>query len=218
MRSLLACSLICYLWYIAAAPHLHHTLTIDDWTVPPNDKRYNGPSHSWPQPVQQYTMRYFSVLTNLQELGIDIFQTSGFISNPRRHFGHPSSTLRFLALKDPRGSCRQILYFVGLFPNLQDLELNYPFFNLYFLSLSYPGGGTGRRRRCVTPSPLRTSAARTADARVFLKGEACEGHDRSLRRTPFSFHGPLHGDVCAATLRRMCLEALRLYQSDPHSE
>ena len=42
-------------------------------------------------------------------------------------FGHLSPTLRFLALKAPTGSSRQILYFIGLFPNLQDLRVNYPF-------------------------------------------------------------------------------------------
>jgi hypothetical protein len=40
-------------------------------------------------------------------------------------FGHLSPTLRFLALKEPNGSSRQILYLIGLFPNLQDLKLHY---------------------------------------------------------------------------------------------
>ena len=70
-------------------------------------------------------MRYFSALTNLQELGIDYLQVSGFMPDIQRFFGHLSPTLRFLALKDPRGSSRQILYFIGLFPNLQDLKLCY---------------------------------------------------------------------------------------------
>ena len=30
-RSLLACSMTCYSWYIAAVPHLHHTLTTDEY-------------------------------------------------------------------------------------------------------------------------------------------------------------------------------------------
>jgi len=74
----------------------------------------------------KHTLRYFSVLTNIQELGIDNLQVSSFMPNIRQCFGHFSPTLRFLALKEPRGSCRQILYFIGLFPNLQDLKLNYP--------------------------------------------------------------------------------------------
>ncbi|KAF9789279.1 hypothetical protein BJ322DRAFT_1041722 [Thelephora terrestris] len=39
-------------------------------------------------------------------------------------FGHLSPNLRFLALKEPKGTCRQLLYFIGLFPNLQDLKLH----------------------------------------------------------------------------------------------
>jgi len=144
-RSLLVCSMTCYSWYIAAVPHLHHTLTTDNI-----DSKY-----SWPRPLRKsyelgllpfvnqfrirlkhgakftprqltgYTLRYFSALTNLQELGIDNLQVFEFMPKIRQCFGHFSSTLRFLALKDPKGSCRQILYFIGLFPNLQDLKLHY---------------------------------------------------------------------------------------------
>ena len=159
MPSLLACSLTCYSWYIAAVPHLHHTLTTDreyrDYVEPGMKllKRY------WPEPLKrsyelgllplvkqfrirlrhggdttftpawlnQRTLRYFSALTNLQELGIDYLDVSGFMPTIRQCFGHLSPTLRFLALKGPKGSCRQVLYFIGLFPNLQDLKLR----NLY---------------------------------------------------------------------------------------
>ena len=147
MRSLLACSMTCYLWYNATVPHLHHSLTTD------NDKRYK--KYRWPMPLHRSynlgllpfvkrfrirlgdhdeftprwlsrcTMRRFSALTNLQELGIDHLQVSKFMPKIRRFFGHFSPTLRFLALKEPKGSSRQILYFIGLFPNLQDLKLHY---------------------------------------------------------------------------------------------
>ena len=70
-------------------------------------------------------MRYLSALTNLQELGIDYLHLPSFMPNIQRYFGHFSPTLRFLALRDPYGSCRQILYFIGLFPILQDLKLCY---------------------------------------------------------------------------------------------
>jgi hypothetical protein len=45
--------------------------------------------------------------------------------NIQQYFGHLSPTLQFLALREPKGSCRQILYFIGFFPNLQDLRLHY---------------------------------------------------------------------------------------------
>ena len=152
MPSLLACSLTCFSWYIAAVPHLHHALTTDRdhiHHVGPGTKR------KWPGPlkrsyelgllplVKQFrirlereghtiftpawldrrTLRYFSALTNLQELGIDYLDVSSFMPTIQQCFGHLSPTLRLLALKDPRGSCQQVLYLIGLFPNLQDLKL-----------------------------------------------------------------------------------------------
>ena len=148
--SLMACSLTCHSWYIAAVPHLHHTLTTDN-RVSPDTK------HSWPRPlkrshklgllpfVKQFrirlhdyghqpftlarldrrTLQYFSALTNLQDLGIDYLDVPSFMPTIQQCFGHFSPTLQFLALKSPRGSCRQILYFIGFFPNLQDLKINY---------------------------------------------------------------------------------------------
>ena len=67
-----------------------------------------------------------SALTNLQELGIDDLQAFDFMPNIQQCFGHFAPTLRFLALKSPGGSCRQILYFIGLFSSLQDLKTCYP--------------------------------------------------------------------------------------------
>ena len=149
--SLLACSLTCHSWYIAAIPHLHHTLTTDDRTP-------SSTKHSWPRPLKrlhelgllpfvkqfrirlpvdgyllftlerfncgQRTLHYLSALTNLQELGIDYLDVPSFMPAIQQCFGHFSPTLRFLALKDPRGSYQQVLYFIGLFPNLQDLKFS----------------------------------------------------------------------------------------------
>ena len=149
-RSLLACSTTCHSWYIAAVPHLHHTLTTEN-----DDSRKRDKKHLWPKPLRRsyglgllpfvkqfrirlgqrdeftprwlgkHTLPYFTALTNLQELGIDRLQVSKFMPNNLRFFGHLSPTLRFLALNEPTGSSRQILYFIGLFPNLQDLKLHY---------------------------------------------------------------------------------------------
>jgi hypothetical protein len=147
-RTLLACSLTCYSWYIVTVHHLHHTLTTD------NDYFHDSKRY-WPKPLRRsynlgllplvrrlrirsrdypdftswklgwFTLPYFSALTNLQELGIDNLQVSGFISNIQQYFGHLLPTLRFLALQNPQGSSRQILYFIGFFPNLQDLKIQY---------------------------------------------------------------------------------------------
>ena len=152
--SLLACSMTCYSWYMVAVHYLHHSLTTDDkrplyglttrdfWPRPlrksyklgllPLVKRFRirFDPFSWgtgfaSDQLGWRTMRYLSALANLQELGIDFLQLSSFIPNIQRYFGHFFPTLRFLALQNPRGSCRQILYFVGFFPNLQDLKISY---------------------------------------------------------------------------------------------
>ena len=41
----------------------------------------------------------------------------------RRYFGHFLPTVRSLALREPKGSRRQIIYFIGLFQHLEDLRL-----------------------------------------------------------------------------------------------
>jgi hypothetical protein len=66
---------------------------------------------------------YFSALENLQELRIDFLQLSSFMPDIKTYFGH-FPTLRSLALASPEASCRQLLYFIGLFPYLQDLKLS----------------------------------------------------------------------------------------------
>jgi hypothetical protein len=152
-RTLLVCSTTCYSWYIAAVSHIHHTLTTDSnslrdesgeegfWPKPlrrshklgllPLVKRLRIRSGDrdydkfTPKQLGRRTLSHFSALTNLKELGIDYLQIPGFMSNIQRYFGHLLPTLRFLALKEPKGSCRQILYFIGFFPNLQDLKLHY---------------------------------------------------------------------------------------------
>jgi hypothetical protein len=62
-------------------------------------------------------------LTNLQELGIEFSDIPKFMPKLQRHFRHFSQTVRFLALRSPKGTYRQIIYFIGLFQHLEDLEL-----------------------------------------------------------------------------------------------
>ena len=146
-RILLACSMMCRSWYIAAVPHLHHSLTTDD-----NYNHETKRDNRWPRPLKNSyelgllpfvkrlrirtgpsirtsytfapkwlsgrTMSYFSALTNLQELGIEHLLMPGSMLTIQQCFGHFSPTLRFLALLAPFGSSRQILYFIELFPNV----------------------------------------------------------------------------------------------------
>ena len=69
------------------------------------------------------TLHQFSILTNVQELDIKYLDIPSFMSRVHQYFGHFSPTVRHLSLRKPRGSCRQIVYFIGLFPHLQDLDI-----------------------------------------------------------------------------------------------
>jgi len=235
-RSLLACSLTCYSCYIAAVPHLHHTLTTDDYEYHLTDKK-----PLWPRPLQKsyqldllplvkrfrirlgprgeftpkwfgnkHTLHCFSALANVQELGIDNLQVSSFMPNLRQCFGHFSPTLRFLALKQPRGSCRQILYFIGLFPNLQDLKLTYP------VPEDEPESTADAMLVPLFMPPLQGRLTLTCFTR------------ESLMKDMIAFFGRLrfrHMDLfrvkCTRFLLDACaetLETLRLYPTDVYGE
>ena len=151
-RNLCACSLTCYAWYLVAAPHLHRTLVtstkdlgpknILSWPNPlpsmyklgllPLVKKFevhedrNTPENRLsPERFNHRTLRQFSALSNVQELGIDLLNIPEFMPGIRRYFGHFLPTVRSLALRDPQGSHRQIIYFIGLFQHLEDLKLLY---------------------------------------------------------------------------------------------
>jgi len=150
--SLLACSLTCYSWYIAAAPHLHHTLITTTCSWCPSQRLrwpkplwkahrlgllplvrklqlHAGPRHNEsgisPKQFDCRIIRRWFGLINVQELGIDNLEIPKFIPRIRQFFGHFLLTVRSLALRDPRGSHHQVLYFIGLFQHLEDLKLLY---------------------------------------------------------------------------------------------
>ena len=112
----------------------------------------------------------------------------------QRWFGHFSPMLRFLALKEPKGSCRQILYFIGLFQNLQDLKLNYPLLtdenestaDVALTPLSVP--------------PLRGCLTLTC----FTRKKLVEDMIALFEGLRFLSHGPLQGELRAAPFRCMC--------------
>ena len=230
--ALLACSMTCYSWYIAAVSHLHHTLTTD---VGPSISR----KHMWPRPLRnsynlgllplvkrfrfrtrynpftpekldRSTLRYFSALTNLQELGIDDLQVPSFMPNIQRYFGHFIPTLRFLALREPGGSSREILYFIGFFPNLQDLKICYDFpvegwedaAGADLVPLSVPPLCGRLTLTCSTKEKL------VEDMIAFFGGLRFRYVD-------------LFRVKCARLLLGACadsLEGLRLYPADPYGE
>ena len=148
LPSLRACSLTCYSWYIAAVPHLHHPLVINTLT-----NSYALRPLEWPEPIRRMhslgllplvgdleirgryttaisaklfchrTLRQFMALTNVQDLTISYLDIPSFMPNIRQYFGHFFPTVRSLRLGSPKGSNRQILFFIGSFRYLEDLEL-----------------------------------------------------------------------------------------------
>lgn len=149
-HSLLACCLTCSSWYIAAAPYLHHTLITPTFRCGPKlwwpdsfqdmhelglfplvkrlqiqgtgYKRDRGTTFS-PEQFDHHILHQFSSLTNIRELGINDLDIPGFMPEIRRYFNHFLPTVRSLSLVKPRGSCRQIIFFIGLFQHLEDLTL-----------------------------------------------------------------------------------------------
>ena len=146
-RSLLACSSTSRSWYGAAAPHLHRTLIIQNnayankkakWPEPlraaskfgflPFVTRVSisrGIAYGYRFSSMDFnhrSQREFSALINVRELSIERLDIPSFIPKIREYFGQFSTTLRSLTLIDVIGSGGQFVFYVGLFPHLEDLE------------------------------------------------------------------------------------------------
>ena len=152
-RSLRAFSLTCCSWYIASIPHLYHTLVIPPWdrrniSKPGWPKQLRGMHKRGLLPLvkkfqiremtplnlcdcrafspKQFdcrTLRHFWALTNIQELGMESLDIPSFVPRIRRYFKHLFPTVRSLSLRAPKGTHREIIYFIGLFQHLEDLKL-----------------------------------------------------------------------------------------------
>ena len=147
-QSLRECSFISRSWYSAAVPHLHRTIIakrryrsydVIEWSesllvaskfgfLPFVTRvfisgRYRLDSVFSVRELDYRTQRNFSELINVREFSIDMLYIPDFIPRIQEHFGQFSPTLRSLTLTSPAGSGRQVVYFIGLFPHLEDLEL-----------------------------------------------------------------------------------------------
>lgn len=145
--SLRACTLTCRSWYNAAVPHLHHTLTIETfprfgdsaWPHPlrqmhrlgllPLVKKFWTRGYDYsstglsPKLFSDRILRHFSALSGVQELEMDYPDIPNFVPRIRRYFNHFLPTVQSLVLRGPKGSPRQIIYFIGFFQHLQNLRL-----------------------------------------------------------------------------------------------
>ena len=148
--SLVTCSLTSRSWYIAAVPHLHRTLFTrmnpfysskkTRWPAPlrtaskfgslpfitrlfiEGDNSYRSAFSS--KRFHYWTRREFSALTNVRDLSIGGLDIPSFIPRIRQFFGQFSPTVRCLSLREPKGSDRDIVFFIGLFQHLEDLKLH----------------------------------------------------------------------------------------------
>ena len=237
--SLIACSLTCYSWYIAAGPQLHRSLTILGtwwknkrwmWTgrlkhmerlgLLPLVKKlqihevlfvrytnFSPRSSLWAvlaRLIHHIRWPFFALpgMANVRELGIDNLDIPTLMPKVQRYFRHFLPTLRSLDLRDPKGSCRQILYFIGLFQHLDDLKL---------LFKPDPQEGPVDDPTLVPPftPPLRGRLAMTSVGRVGLLKEMVHlfGGIRFRQMDLLNVAGmQLLLGACAETL-----ETLRLY-------
>jgi len=237
-RSLLACSLTCYSWYIAAVPHLHHTfITLTSfiwgdlsllWPKPLLYKHRLGllflvkklqirgvndihPVGFSPSQLSLGLLPLFYALNNVKELEIDYLDIPGFKPWVRQYFSYLLPTVRSLTLREPRGSYRQIIWFIGLFQHLEDLGLlfgpnrRFPEEQANDLALNTPFAPPLRGRLTMT----------FISSIVFLKDMIdLLGGIQFRQLDLFHVHGmSLLLKACAETL-----ETLRFHPNDSHGE
>ena len=160
----------------------------------------------FPEQLNRSTLPHFLALTNVQELGIDYLEIHSFMPNIQRYF---SPTVLSLALGEPKGTCREIIYFIGLFQHVDDLKLLYQ--NSDF-QMGPPEDVT-----LIPPfvPPLRGRLT-TYSTRVGLLKDMIDlfGGIRSRYMDLYDVDAiQLLLDVCAETLK-----TLRLYPTDPRGQ
>ena len=148
VKTLRLCSLTCHSWHDAAASYLQYSLTaftttqagLTPWSelrklgLLPRVKRFYIHKHftvinSIPRQLVRSNLHHFLALKNLQELWMDCLDLSSLVPNLKEYFGHLEQTLQSLSLCNLKTSSRELLYFIGFFPNLQDLKLYYTNFS-----------------------------------------------------------------------------------------
>jgi len=144
--TLKASSETCRSWYLAALPHLHHTLTLHgrssdiagEWLTSLQrldemrllsfvkrlqvEQSYASP-HYRPTILHARSLVPFLALMSVQELRITKLDFSVFTLQAQQNLGRCMPMLRSLALRQPGGTYHQHICFIGVFPNLDDLKV-----------------------------------------------------------------------------------------------
>jgi len=232
-RSLLACSLTCYSWYIAAVPHLHHTLVTAlfsrtgkaQWPKPllhlhrlgllPLVKTVSihgcGLDGVTPNRLNLLLLLRFSMLTNIQELQIKYLNIPEFMPRVRHYFGHFLPRVRSLTLMEPIGCNQQILYFIGLFQHLEDLTIR---------RMSFWGLPEAQVDSMTLTPPFRPPLRGRLIMKFIKRGTLLKGMIKLFGGVRFHYMdlSQVYGmslllGACGETLK-----TLRLRLTDPHGE
>ena len=76
-----------------------------------------------PKPFNKRIFCQFSALKNVRELEIFDLDIPNLMPEVQQSFGHFLPTVRSLSLGSPKGSSRQVIFFIGSFRHLEDLEI-----------------------------------------------------------------------------------------------
>ena len=143
--TLKACSLTCYSWYIITLPYIHHTFVLRGTRteslralsnrhaqgLTPFTKEIqilphsSGPSWFLPRFLRHRDSCHFFVFTDVRSLTVRQLDIATFIPGLQQYFGHLSPSLRSLTLTKPQCSSMQLSYFISLFPNLDDVAIQF---------------------------------------------------------------------------------------------
>ena len=147
LDTLKACSLTSRSWYIAAVPHVHHTLTLRSDTlsltrdelkplskldglglVPLVKEIRVGQSRDvggWfsPRAFSHQDLSRFSAFANVRTLKNQELELYRFLPDVGRYFEHFSPTLQSITLFNPHCTPRQPSHFLSLFSNLDNVEI-----------------------------------------------------------------------------------------------
>ena len=227
-----ACSLTCRSWYIAAVPHLHHTLTllgggpdVDRSRLKPLSRLYelgllplvkeirverSAGTCCWflPLTFSHVDLHNFSALANVHTLKIQDMEIHHFIENMELHFGHFSQTLRSITLHNPCCTPRQLSHFLSLFSNMDDVRIRN---TRIHASNTYISNGTAPDTELIQFSApkLRGQLAlyRSPGVETWAHLASCGG----LRFR----HMDLRGSTdCAPVLFKACAETLETLRFD----
>ena len=135
-RTLFACTHLSFTWCIAARAHLHRTFTVLDpaGLEAVNDLQSMGMVHlvrgiavaQWIHQtdfVSPGTRMHLSTFTHVQELEIGYLNVGGLLTLLHQHCDVLKSTVRTLTLRYPRGSTEQLLCFISLFSDPENLAV-----------------------------------------------------------------------------------------------